>query len=60
MQGPPDNPGVNVRALEKLFTDIQTERVDTWNYTIRLSLLEIYVCVHDSPLLRSFPVKNIY
>jgi len=47
MEGPPDNPGVNLRSLEELFR-LQAERADTMTYEFVLSYLEIYnESVHD-------------
>ena len=47
MEGPPDNPGVNLRSLEELFR-LQAERSDTMTYEFVLSYLEIYnESVHD-------------
>merc|ERR1711973_455858 len=52
MDGPPDNPGVNLRALEELFK-ICEERVPMFEYTINVSLYEIYndkvACLLTSP-----------
>ena len=42
MQGPRDDPGVNIRALEKLFVTAREREVDTV-YSIRITLLEIYM-----------------
>ena len=41
MQGPPEDPGVNVRALTKLF-ESANERKPAITYEIKVSLLEIY------------------
>ena len=41
MQGPADNPGVNVRALQKLFITASEREIDT-AYDIKITLLEIY------------------
>lgn len=47
MQGPPENPGVNTRALSKLF-DVAAERFPDIKYEVRVSLLEIYnENIHD-------------
>ena len=55
-QGTAENPGINPRALQLLFSDLQ-ERVD-WNYSISMSLLEIYnESIRD--LLGSNPVNSL-
>ncbi len=41
MAGGPGNPGVNIRALDRLFV-IAQERVEDTEYNIKISLLEIY------------------
>lgn len=41
MEGPADNPGVNLRALGRLFNVIQ-ERSADYSYTVTVSVLEIY------------------
>ena len=41
MEGPPENPGVNTRALTRLF-DIIEEKRESESITVRLSILEIY------------------
>lgn len=41
MSGPPDNRGVNTRALEDLFHKAHARRGE-WNDTITVSLLEVY------------------
>merc|ERR1719410_1548334 len=41
MDGPPDNPGVNLRALEELFK-IAEQRTPMFEYTITMSVYEIY------------------
>ncbi|XP_069051078.1 kinesin-like protein KIFC3 isoform X2 [Lepisosteus oculatus] len=41
MEGSVENPGINQRALKHLFSEIQ-ERKDMWNYTVTLSVMEIY------------------
>ncbi len=41
MSGPPDNRGVNTRALDELFRRSR-ERSGDWNDTISVSLLEVY------------------
>lgn len=47
LQGPLDNPGINQRALKELFV-IVTERMEEWDYSILVSVLEIYnECVRD-------------
>jgi len=45
MMGPPENPGVNRRALKELFK-IVDEREGMYDYTILLSIFEIY---NDQP-----------
>ncbi len=40
-QGPPDNPGINQRALQELFTMVEERRED-WHYSIIVSVVEIY------------------
>ena len=47
MAGPKDNPGVNIRALDRLFVVAGEREVDT-EYNIKISLLEIYnEKIHD-------------
>lgn len=41
MQGPLENPGINQRALQHLFNEIE-ERKDMWTYTVTVSSVEIY------------------
>jgi len=41
MQGPKENPGVNIRALTKLF-EVAAERYPDIKYEIKVTLLEIY------------------
>lgn len=41
MQGMPDNPGINQRALLELF-DIIDERQLDWEYSVVVSVLEVY------------------
>ncbi len=41
MEGPKEAPGVNTRALDKLFTEAASKSKE-WNYSLRLTLLEIY------------------
>lgn len=41
VQGTNENPGVNPRALDELF-DVAAERSQDWDYTITMSVLEIY------------------
>merc|ERR1712204_162720 len=41
MNGPKDNPGVNLRALKHLFK-ISEERTPQFQYKIRVSIFEIY------------------
>lgn len=40
MEGVPENPGINQRALQLLFTEV-TEKTD-WDYKISVSMVEIY------------------
>ena len=47
LQGPVDNPGINQRALRELFVTVE-ERMEEWDYSILVSVLEIYnECVRD-------------
>ncbi|XP_054435365.1 kinesin-like protein KIFC3 isoform X4 [Pteronotus mesoamericanus] len=41
MEGTPENPGINQRALQLLFTEVQ-EKASDWEYTITVSAAEIY------------------
>ncbi|XP_059238246.1 kinesin-like protein KIFC3 isoform X3 [Mustela nigripes] len=41
MEGTPDNPGINQRALQLLFSEVQ-EKASDWEYTITVSAAEIY------------------
>merc|ERR1712186_175463 len=41
MEGPRENPGVNLRALKYLFK-IQEERTPQFQYNIKVSIFEIY------------------
>ena len=41
VQGPLNDPGINQRALQELFTET-AERGQDWNFTITVSVLEIY------------------
>ena len=41
LQGPPHDPGINQRALLELFSVVE-ERGDDWDYSIVVSVLEIY------------------
>merc|ERR1719410_2712917 len=41
MDGPPENPGVNLRALEELFKIVE-ERTPMFEYNITTSVYEIY------------------
>ena len=41
MMGSPEEPGVNMRALNELFR-LKAKNAGTINYSIRLSFLEIY------------------
>ncbi|XP_062997095.1 kinesin-like protein KIFC3 [Elgaria multicarinata webbii] len=41
MEGTPDNPGINQRALQLLFSEVQAKASD-WNYKITVSVAEIY------------------
>jgi hypothetical protein len=44
MKGPPDNPGVNTRALEDLFRETADRKANKgYNYNIKVSVLEVYV-----------------
>ena len=43
MAGPPDNPGVNYRAIDRLFA-LQKERAATFSYKVELSMLEVAPC----------------
>ena len=40
-QGPANDPGINQRALQQLFTET-AERGQDWHFTIEVSVLEIY------------------
>lgn len=40
-QGTPENPGINQRALQLLFSEVQ-EKAPDWEYTITVSAAEIY------------------
>ncbi|XP_036997372.2 kinesin-like protein KIFC3 isoform X3 [Artibeus jamaicensis] len=41
MEGTPENPGINQRALQLLFTEVQ-EKASDWEYAITVSVAEIY------------------
>ncbi|XP_048648071.1 kinesin-like protein KIFC3 isoform X10 [Marmota marmota marmota] len=41
MEGTPENPGINQRALQLLFSEVQDKASD-WEYTITVSAAEIY------------------
>ncbi|XP_012974931.2 kinesin-like protein KIFC3 isoform X1 [Mesocricetus auratus] len=41
MEGTPDNPGINQRALQLLFSEVQEKACD-WQYNITVSAAEIY------------------
>ncbi|XP_066204278.1 kinesin-like protein KIFC3 isoform X6 [Saccopteryx leptura] len=41
MEGTPENPGINQRALQLLFSEVQ-EKASDWEYTITVSAAEIY------------------
>ncbi|XP_036881226.1 kinesin-like protein KIFC3 isoform X4 [Manis javanica] len=41
MEGTPENPGINQRALQLLFSEVQ-EKASDWKYTITVSAAEIY------------------
>ena len=57
MQGSKEDPGVNIRALDKLFSVAGERDVDT-EYSIRISLLEIYnERIQD--LLSSTPTQQL-
>lgn len=40
-QGTPENPGINQRALQLLFSEVQ-EKASDWEFTITVSAAEIY------------------
>lgn len=40
-QGTPENPGINQRALQLLFSEVQ-EKASDWQYNITVSAAEIY------------------
>lgn len=40
-QGTPENPGINQRALQLLFSEVQ-EKSSDWQYDITVSAAEIY------------------
>lgn len=41
VQGVADNPGINQRALRLLFSEV-VEKAPDWEYTITVSMVEIY------------------
>ncbi|KAJ1082029.1 hypothetical protein NDU88_002201 [Pleurodeles waltl] len=41
MEGTPENPGINQRALQLLFSEV-AEKASDWQYTISVSMVEIY------------------
>ncbi|KAJ8272087.1 hypothetical protein COCON_G00109460 [Conger conger] len=41
MEGVPENPGINQRALKLLFTEV-TEKAPDWDFHITVSMVEIY------------------
>lgn len=41
MEGVPNNPGINQRALQLLFSEV-TEKAPDWDYKITVSMVEIY------------------
>ncbi|XP_038070425.1 kinesin-like protein KIFC3 isoform X2 [Patiria miniata] len=41
MEGPSSNPGINQRALQHLFQETE-QRTEEWDYTITVSVMEIY------------------
>ncbi|CAK6436630.1 unnamed protein product [Pipistrellus nathusii] len=41
MEGTPENPGINQRALQLLFSEVQ-EKASDWQFTITVSAAEIY------------------
>ncbi|XP_015224145.2 kinesin-like protein KIFC3 isoform X2 [Lepisosteus oculatus] len=41
MEGVPDNPGINQRALRLLFSEV-AEKAPDWDFTITVSMVEIY------------------
>lgn len=42
MEGPPQNPGINYRTVRELF-DIVNERTPDWQYSLSVSVIEIYL-----------------
>ena len=42
MEGPPDNRGINYRTVQEIFSLAHGERKDDYNYTIAVSILEVY------------------
>jgi Kinesin motor domain len=42
MEGPPNDPGINFRAMQELFRVIDTERRASHKHTITASIVEIY------------------
>jgi len=48
MEGPPENPGVNFRALSELFNNIDQRKAQNFDYSLEATILEIYNDeVHD-------------
>ncbi|XP_053104011.1 kinesin-like protein KIFC2 isoform X2 [Hemicordylus capensis] len=41
MEGLPDNPGINQRALQALFREMEA-KAEAWKYSVSLSMVEIY------------------
>ncbi|XP_042321929.1 kinesin-like protein KIFC2 [Sceloporus undulatus] len=41
MEGVPDNPGINQRALQALYREMEAKE-EAWKYTVSLSMVEIY------------------
>ena len=63
MSGSREQPGVNIRALDRLFTTAQEREVDTV-YSIRITLLEIYMervvdLLGDTPSGQQQPLKVV-
>ncbi|XP_014667145.1 PREDICTED: kinesin-like protein KIFC3 [Priapulus caudatus] len=53
MEGTAEDPGMNQRALEQLFDEIDERMADSWSYTVSLSMVEIY-----NEKLRDLLAKN--
>ncbi|XP_013881005.1 kinesin-like protein KIFC3 isoform X2 [Austrofundulus limnaeus] len=57
MEGVPENPGINQRALRLLFLEV-TEKASDWDYSITVSMVEIYnETLRD--LLRENPTEKL-